>query len=411
MSGKSNIRDVSLVNHGSQINKRAAVNWTIGKLINIVLLTLVMALIIYGMTTGGLNPLIENVENKFNEVLMMMPSWLGGVSSEECFSSKVVDLGGGKVFLEKIGLSGSSLGMNVCRDRMCNFTGGFEDYRKNKGVSEKFDRNNWRVWDNLLVGDLESARFDWEVYRKVSSILEESEGVDFFTNFKSTRKFVLMGDGSGVSDREISMTWQDNVWVIRVGSWTSVFYDDDAAIDEFARNVWSGDDDVVTYDDGMGDSGEIGKLVENIGWFSSYDELDSDEEIAKLKVEFAKRKVEYLDEVRPSKEAFDNLIEAVKDKEFVLDGSAFVMEAVDFGGELVILIVSNEIKLGLKYIVRGGPGTFPDCDRNSLPFVLVEWDGSWKERGNDDYYKLEGTCFENVYRESLIERFLSSKCR
>ena len=82
-------------------NKRAAVNWTIGKLINIVLLTVVMALIIYGITTGGLNPLIENVEGKFNEVLIML-NIKEDVSNEECFSADVVDLGGGKTFLEKM---------------------------------------------------------------------------------------------------------------------------------------------------------------------------------------------------------------------------------------------------------------------------------------------------------------------
>mgnify|MGYP000389147640 CR=1 FL=1 len=91
-------------------DKRGAVNWTIGKLINIVLLTVVMALVIFGLTTGGLNPLIDNVKGKFDEVLIMF-NIKDDVSFQACFSEKVVNLGGGEAFLNKIELEDENIEM------------------------------------------------------------------------------------------------------------------------------------------------------------------------------------------------------------------------------------------------------------------------------------------------------------
>ena len=52
-------------------NNKAAINWTVGKLINVVLLTVVLALMIYGLSSGGLGPLIDNLEAKFDEVQIL----------------------------------------------------------------------------------------------------------------------------------------------------------------------------------------------------------------------------------------------------------------------------------------------------------------------------------------------------
>lgn len=385
--------------------KKAAVNWTIGKLINIVLLTVVMALLIYGLTTGGLNPLIEEVEGRFNEVLIML-NFKEGVSSEECFKADVASLGKGSEFLKDVGLEGNNVVMNVCRTRMCNFTGELSEYRNNKGGFEKFDEGEWKTWDKLFVGDLASVKFDWELYRAVSDVLEKGEGVDFLKNPRDTKKFVLTGDGSGF-DEKIVLTWQNGVWVLRVGSLFNVFEDDDEAIDVFARSVWGGDDDIVTYDDGMGGSGVIGELVGDIGFFGSNDELDSEEEIVNLKLEFAKRKIVYLEEVSLSAGDVENLTRVVEGKEVVVDGVAFDMKVREVNGELVITLVSDAFKFGMKYAVDGEHDDVFGCGRSSLPFVLFEEDGSLV---SEDYYKFNKECFDKIYRETMVKNFLRSKC-
>jgi len=78
------------------MGKRGAVNWTVGKLINIVLLVMVLALVIYGISSGGLNPLMKNLEQKFEEGKYFLDSIFGRSSIEECYSASVVGMGGGR---------------------------------------------------------------------------------------------------------------------------------------------------------------------------------------------------------------------------------------------------------------------------------------------------------------------------
>jgi hypothetical protein len=395
-----------------RLGKRGAVNWTIGKLINIVLLTVVMALIIFGLTTGGLNPLIENIGGKFDEVLIML-NIKDDVSNKACFSADVVELGGGEVFLRDVGLEDDkNVVLNVCRNRMCNFTGGLIEYRNKEGVFEKLDGGVWMKENDLFVGSLNDVRFDWELYNSVFDILKDAEGVDFLINPRLTEEFILYGDDSGISTYPMTATWQNNVWVIKHGENPPVFIEgDNVAIDIFANKARSGFDDIVLYNDGSGNK-SIGELVGNEGWFGSKDELDDDIEVAKLKVEFAKLKTEYLKERFPSVAEIENLTEVIDEhNEIVVDGKVFNVGVDNIDSELVITFVSEEFRFGMKYMLRGKYEDTFDCGRSSLPFVLVEWDGSWKVRGAEDYYKLNEVCFENVYNESLIDRFLSSKCR
>jgi hypothetical protein len=114
----------------------------------------------------------------------------------------------------------------------------------------------------------------------------------------------------------------------------------------------------------------------------------------------------------PSVAEIKNLTEVINEhNEIIVDGKVFSVGVDNIDGELVITFVSEEFRFGMKYMLRGKYEDTFDCGRISLPFILVEWDGSWKVRGAEDYYKLNEVCFENVYNESLIDRFLSSKCR
>lgn len=396
-------------------SKRGAVNWTIGKLINIVLLTIVMALIIFGLTTGGLNPLIENIEGKFDEVLIML-NIKDDVSNEACFSADVASLGGGKVFLKGVNMEGENIIMNVCRDRMCNFTGGLSGYRVNEGVFEVLDGEDWKVGGDSFIGNMETVRFNRELYKGVFDILKDAEGVDFLKS--STKKFVLHGDGSGLFSYPITATWQDNVWIIKHGLKRDVFIEDDnKAIDKFVDKVWPGrgtlltDDDIVTYNDDMGGGGVIGKLVGKEGW-TGYDELDDEKEVERLKTAFAEKKVIYLDKIYPLDGAIFNLSEIISDhNSIIVDGITFDMEIGEIDGEVAIIFVSGELKFGLKYIAKGWLGNFINCERNFLQLILFKWDKEWKEIGNSDYYKLEEKCFKKIYRDTLTNDFLREKCR
>lgn len=53
------------------MNKIGATNWTMGKLLTIVLAIVFLVLVIYGVSSGGLNPLIERAGGMFDQVLLL----------------------------------------------------------------------------------------------------------------------------------------------------------------------------------------------------------------------------------------------------------------------------------------------------------------------------------------------------
>ena len=157
------------------VDKRGAVNWTVGKLINIILVVIVLVLVVYGVTTGGLNPLIEKVEMKFDEVLIMF-NLEGGSSSSlsgDCYDNKVADLERGDEFLEKTGLSGESVLLGICDDGSCEMS--WKDgpsYRVKDGEFEVLAGEDWVVFNLDLVGDSDEAKFYWELYNGAADILD-----------------------------------------------------------------------------------------------------------------------------------------------------------------------------------------------------------------------------------------------
>jgi len=239
--------DRQLVMGNGLSGKRGAVEWTIGKLLNIVLLVLVLVLVIYGVSTGGLVPLFEKVGGKFDEVLIML-NIKDDVVFDECYSEEVLNLGGGEVFLESVGLKGKDVVLNVCRNRVCNFSKGLDEYRNNKGSFEKLEGGEWKGY-SVFEGGLGDVRSNWELYSKGVGLLDTVRPFpEFLVGFKSSGKFVLYGKKVGLLGGDIVATWQDNRWEI-VKGWKGVEgkrYSDTVRgidFDEFGREVISSEDD------------------------------------------------------------------------------------------------------------------------------------------------------------------------
>jgi len=64
--------------------KGGAVEWSVGKLMSIVLLMVVLALVVYGVSSGGLVPLFERVGGMFDEVLLFFGVGDDGGGVEGC---------------------------------------------------------------------------------------------------------------------------------------------------------------------------------------------------------------------------------------------------------------------------------------------------------------------------------------
>ncbi|MBU3923390.1 MAG: hypothetical protein KJ592_00575 [Nanoarchaeota archaeon] len=62
------------------VDKKGGVDWTVGKLMTIVLAVVVVVLVVFGITTGGLNPLIERMGGAMDEARLLLSflDWNGG---------------------------------------------------------------------------------------------------------------------------------------------------------------------------------------------------------------------------------------------------------------------------------------------------------------------------------------------
>ena len=54
------------------MNKVGATQWTMGKLLTLILSVFLLVLVLYGTQTKGFGPLKESIEGKFNEVLILI---------------------------------------------------------------------------------------------------------------------------------------------------------------------------------------------------------------------------------------------------------------------------------------------------------------------------------------------------
>ena len=75
-------------------NKSGATEWTIGKLLSLILLVIFLVLVIWGYTTGGLNPLIQKAEGKFDEVLILFHLKDGGNTNLKCVTYQNMKIDG-----------------------------------------------------------------------------------------------------------------------------------------------------------------------------------------------------------------------------------------------------------------------------------------------------------------------------
>lgn len=82
------------------LNKIGATQWTIGKLMTIVLLVIVLALVMYGVSTKGLNPLIEKAGGMFDSVQLLFGFGEDSDVEGDCgdsYSAEIEGVGSGMI--------------------------------------------------------------------------------------------------------------------------------------------------------------------------------------------------------------------------------------------------------------------------------------------------------------------------
>ncbi len=167
------------------------------------------------------------------------------------------------------------------------------------------------------------------------------------------------------------------------------------------------------------------KVLENENFVSAENygdsgELDSEADLARLKDIFAGLRTRLLVSSSVSGSDIEALKKSFAGEKVVLKGEEFVVGVEQSEGKAVLSFSKGESKFGLK---QSGAGktvsdfefwvndAFRRVDLEYYPVLLVTWNGSsWIESGDEGTYRLGKYFFDEVYRASVISKFLDRRC-
>ena len=167
-------------------NKRGSTDWTVKKLLTIVLLIIILLLVLFGFIKGGFNPLIEKYEGRFDEILYNINHLnFGGEDSEDsCLTRPINEVYQGEIFIDQLtslGINSDKIELTQCTDGDCHLEG--NEIGKwilfRKGFTDQFigkieDDKPSSQEAFILKNSLEESRFNYELYALATSYLEEN---------------------------------------------------------------------------------------------------------------------------------------------------------------------------------------------------------------------------------------------
>jgi len=433
-------------------SKKGAIDWTVGKLMSLVLGVLLLVMIIYGVSSGGLNPLIKRMGDSMDQVGALVNKVLisSGVKDKDplagCYTEPVESLSGGKNYLDQMGLTGderSLVTIKICSDNVCELQGG--------GIGPYGARNNGLIdLDTfepvdfpILAGDLQKLKFENELYNSAVDFLENVGARDYYEE-RNTREITFYGKPRGIfDDSEIYATWKNGVWKVSLGEEDIPFGEvnsvviDNAVLEYFYLQVDDGFADEVYYkessivisatEDYIGPADFNGEPIGTLWGDSSDNRLDSREELDKLKNSFNQIKSRLLEEASPTLEDGDNFKSLINGKQIEVDGKIFSLSIFeDSNNKYILILLDSGID---KYYLEFDPNSKVFGNHNALvsqnednplgtvrlrefPIRVLSFDGrDYLEVNREEHYKLPREIFEKAYSGTISYNFLKTKCR
>ncbi len=427
-----------------------AVEWSVGKLMSIVLLVVVLALVVYGVSSGSLIPLHERVAGMFDEVILFFTNWgVGGGDGEvECYDRMVVDISGGEELLNVLDVEGVNRGGAFLRScsgegecRLVTVGGGVYWLSLSKrfgyeGIGDSWNKEKDYLFDS---SDLDEVELYWDLYNVGIDSLMKDVGVDYlrgFYNNRFTKSFVLYDKGGWLDD-DVYATWGDGKWIIyRKGD--KILYEGEN--DNEALGIFYGQADDKVADDvyykisfsssmtSIGDVSDFGGegIVNIIG--GEDNKITSDGELVILKEKFVGIKQNLLDEAVPSSADIENLDVKISGRTFFIGDDEYVVGLDRSEGIPIITFSFGNKVYGLKFssdalLYHSKLKTRPVSNdysvatndfvklKNDLSFVLVsKSDGEWVVIGEEEEYKLPEDYFLTALKINKALDFIRFKC-
>jgi hypothetical protein len=236
------------------LRKRGSVDWTVGKLIKIVLAVVLIVLFLFGL--GTYDPLLDDLKQEWSEMVYMVSSVVNTDLHYECNDGRVGEITGGKTLLSELGAKEATFA--ACEDGVCEFSYDDFEFRLREKRLEKKEKEDWVDYSFVQSKDVSDFKEDWMKYNLAVGFLKENGVYDLYED-SLTRRFVLYGDGAGSYDYEVYAIWQSGEWAIQ-RKWKKPIFPkgDDEAFEEFVEEVddawddkvyWNIEDLVVTMED------------------------------------------------------------------------------------------------------------------------------------------------------------------
>jgi len=430
------------------VRKKGSTEWTVGKLLSLVLLVVLLALVIWGISTGGLNPLIEKAGGMFDSVALLFGYGDIGVSEVDCVKEFLIESSSGESLLDILEIEGDDRSLiywESCRSGVCSFKNnlaeGIDSYFILKGKFFKYDDSGKEGVPILLLDEDESlARFYSSLYNSVWGIDGEGGyGVDNYFYERITRQIILYGDGDG-KGREVYAVWGNGGWLImedigqdakiawtqhgpietagKTTSWVTIYpgnLDDfgegyvyekdslgvesrsdisDVAIDRFLE-LTEGDSIyylIASYDDFKGKAGPYSKgswmsINDIVGNDGRNSRVDKKEEISVLK-SWAKTQVKMFSTDDDAYSNYNKIKEMIDDEVVEVGGEEYIL-GVDYNNENVAIeMVSDKNKYRLNF---AGIGPVSD-----VMWVLTGTPGDFSRFIYSELQKFNGASWEGV---------------
>ncbi|MCR4285131.1 MAG: hypothetical protein NUV97_03765 [archaeon] len=444
-------------------SRRGTQGWTMQKLITIILLVLVMALVIYGITIGGFGPLVDRAEGAFNEVLIFLGIKDGPPSVTNCFKKFLFDVPGGNELLDSLGLDGEvrrNVKFEYC-ENVCTLNDtSLGDYRRLSDSYEIFGEGlvyndvvgserkmGWHEYEDYLKDPdgIKSSEFYWELYDQlVKAIIGESKEnsmfVDRLYSSRFSKDLTFYGNGGGLFDKPSSALWKEGEWIV-MGDGEKVYtgLDDRKAIETFKSYVDDAYDDKVYYQirdpvpvggSSMSNSDYHGESIQEIFGGTNVEgdegEFDHYTKTEALIDYVTKKKIEFSEAVKPSSEEVAKLRSLVESKKVIVDEEVYDLGIkVHNGFPLIIISGDKEYALAFSPRVKLNllSGTRKPAEKFSpyhvsIPLNFYSWEivslddgerflkpvGSW-----EDYMLFEND-FKLFRTGRLIKDFLDKTC-
>jgi len=191
--------------------KKGAIEWSVGKLLSLVLGLVVIALITYGLVNNSFGPLTSKMGQKIDELAILLNIKEDNREFTGCFNTSIMELSDGPAFLESIGMQGNeNAKFSVCRDEEGNSICLIDLKQKIQRLGYSSGNliaeggGSW-FWDDtgLLHSDSVEARRAREVYVEGVVALKKANVYDLFLK-ERTPVLAFNGEDAG------TIKWENN---------------------------------------------------------------------------------------------------------------------------------------------------------------------------------------------------------